>query len=193
MVRTRHNIGFAQAAIAPAIAGSGPAAPFVAAALIAAPFVMNLVKKVVQGCGQTCVLTSDAANQIEDQLKANLAAYQNSGHTRAEQSAALAVFDGYWNALVQYCGAPEFQSTKAGRNCIDDRKQDACKWRDSAGECWNWFKGYRDPIANDQNVKPDASPADQAADIIAAITGKEGTQAGDLLIPAALFALALIL
>lgn len=193
MRHTRQTgIGFAQAAIAPMIAGSGPAAPFVAAALIAAPFVINLVKKMAEGCGQSCVLTSDAANQIEEQLQKNLAAYLNSPRTRSVQSAALAVFDGYWNALAQYCSQPEFQTTAAGRNCINDRKEGACKWRDDGGQCWNWFIGYRDPIANDSQVTADPTTADRLNDITA-LFRSEGGEASDLLVPAALFALALIL
>ncbi len=144
----RNGIGFAQAAAAPLIAGGGPAAPFVAAALLAAPFVMKLFQNGGKGCGESCVLTADAANQIEEQLKLNLAAYMKSGRTNAEQAAALQVFDAYWQSLEQYCGQPEFQSTKAGRNCINDRKRGACVWKES-GQCWNWFIGYRDPIAQD--------------------------------------------
>lgn len=183
----RHGVGFLPAAAAPAIAGSGPAAPFVAAALIAAPFVINLIKGMAQGCGQTCELTADAANQIEAKLKENLQAYQASGHSRAEQAAALKVFDAYWQTLAQYCGRPEFQSTKAGRNCIADRQAGACKWRGSDGQCWNWFIGYREPIANDPRVI--SSPAG----------GAPGTTAAgqfdysNLLIPAVLVALALTL
>jgi len=186
----RRNIGFAQAAIAPAIAGSGPAAPFVAAALLAAPFVMKLVTRMVQGCGQSCTLTSDAANQIEAQLIQNLRAYENSGHTQAEQAAALQVFDAYWFTLAEYCGKPEFQSTRAGRACIEDRAAGSCKWKDDSGQCWNWFIGYRDPIANDQNVRPNATPASAAAELFNSL--EEG-EASRYLIPAAALALILAL
>lgn len=192
MTPRRSQIGFITAAAAPAIAGSGPAAPFVAAAMLAAPFVAKLLQNIGKGCGETCELTSDAANQIEAQLKANLLAYQNSARTRAVQSAALAVFDGYWQTLAEYCGRPEFQKTKAGRNCIADRQQGACKWKGSDGQCWNWFTGYRDPIANDPDVKADPPP--QGIDnILTAITGQEGTANGNWLIPAAIVALALAL
>jgi len=151
-----NGLGFAQAALAPAIAGSGPAAPFVAAALVLAPFMAKLFSRMAKGCGQSCVLTSDAANEVEQLLIRNLNMYQSSGRTRAEQKAALDYFDLVWSQLQEFCGKPEFQSTKAGRNCIADRQAGACKWKDASGECWNWFKGYRDPIANDTEVKPDA-------------------------------------
>lgn len=192
MHRYPSQVGFITAAAAPVIAGSGPAAPFVAIAMLAAPFVINLLKKVGQGCGQTCTLTSDAANQIEEQLKANLAAYMAIPRTASVQAAALNVFDSYWNALVQYCSQPEFQSTKAGKNCIEDRQAGACKWKDESGQCWNWHKGYREPIANDPNVIPD--PPSAAQTLIETLTGKEGEGGSNLLLPAAaLLALALVL
>lgn len=190
MNQSRNNIGFAQAAIAPIIAGSGPAAPFVAAALIAAPFVIKLVTKMAKGCGQTCVLTADAANDIEQQLIQNLAAYQNSGHTQAEQAGAIQVFYAYWNTLAEYCGQPAFQSTAAGRNCIDDRREDACKWRDEQGVCWNWFIGYLHPIANDPDVKPNPTATSAAAEILQNL--EEG-EASRYLIGAAALALILAL
>lgn len=188
-MRTRRqlgSVGFAQAAAAPLIAGSGPAAPFVAAALLAAPFVMKLFKNVGKGCGQSCVLTADAANQIEEALKLNLAAYFKSGRTKAEQAGALQVFDAYWQALTEYCGQPEFQTTKAGRNCIEDRRRGACVWKES-GECWNWFVGYRDPIANDAAVDASSAAPGQSE------TATGGHDLTRYVIPAALVILALSL
>ena len=184
----RRQLGFAAAAAAPLIAGSGPAAPFVAVALLAAPVVAKLLQNVGKGCGQSCVLTSDAANQIEEKLKANVAAYMASGRTKAEQAAAIAVFQAYWNALVEYCGKPEFQSTKAGRNCIDDRKDGACTWK-QGGQCWNWWTGYYWPIANDA-AKPDSASGVTPGGTTqtAAGTPDDPTR---YLIPAALIGLAL--
>ena len=37
---------------------------------------------------------------------------------------------------------------------MNDRKQGACHYQVN-GQCWNWFIGYRDPIANDPAVVPD--------------------------------------
>ena len=126
------------------------------------------------GCGQTCVLSSQAANQIEQVLQQNVNAYFASPRTLADQQAALANFDTAWNQLVQYCGQPSL--AQAGQNCISARQRGACQWKTSgcslsnatppvwscgaAGsgdQCWNWFIGYRDPIAND------TMPAQQAA------------------------------
>jgi hypothetical protein len=133
-----------------------------------------LLTKIFSGCGQTCVLSSDAANQIEQILQQNVNAYFASPRTSADQQAALNNFDTAWAQLEQYCGQPSLG--QAGQNCIDDREAGACTWKTSgcslstgtppvwscgaAGsgdQCWNWFVGYRDPIAND------TMPAQQAA------------------------------
>jgi hypothetical protein len=94
------------------------------------------------GCGQSCIQASNDANQIEQAMKANLAAFQAGQITQAE---ALQNFDGLWQQLSQACGQI---GGGAGSNCIADRQAGACKWKDSSGACWNWFSGYRDPIAN---------------------------------------------
>lgn len=144
---------------------------------------VGILSQVFSGCGQSCVLTSDAANQIEQALQQNLAVYLSSGHTKSEQAAALANFDNTWAKLKQYCGQASFGS--AGQNCIADRQAGSCKWKTSPGgwqqsggvwnyvypgaagsgsTCWNWFVGYRDPIANDPTVVPDeVSPSTATA------------------------------
>lgn len=94
------------------------------------------------GCGQSCIQASNDANQIEAAMKANLAAFQAG---QISQTEALQNFDGLWQQLTQACGQI---GGGAGANCVSDRQEGACKWRDSSGACWNWFIGYRDPIAN---------------------------------------------
>ncbi len=170
------NLGFIMAA-APAAAASGPAAPFVLAASAAATLIKPLfskLKNIGRGCGQSCVLTADAANEIERLLQANLNGYMQSGRTRSEQRAALAYFDEVWQSLVEFCSQPQFQSTKAGRNCIDDRKAGACKWRGDDGQCWNWFIGYRDPIADDPDIRPDPTVTQTVASDLSNIFGGIG-------------------
>ncbi len=98
------------------------------------------------GCGQSCIVASQNANQVEDAMKANLAAFQAGQISRDE---ALANFDTLWAHLQQVCGQI---GGGAGQNCISDRQEGACKWKDAQGECWNWFKGYRDPIATAQET-----------------------------------------
>ncbi len=193
------GMGFSQLAL-PAAAATGPAAPFVAAALIVAPFMLKLLAGTIKGCGDSCVLTSDAANEVERLLQKNLAMYQSSGHTKAEQQAALAYFDLVWNQLVEFCGQPQFQSTKAGRNCVEDRRAGACKWKNGT-ECWNWFIGYRDPIANDPDVKPDAAspisssslfPSSDSSNENQSLIQIDGKEVSPLLLIAALVALVVI-
>jgi hypothetical protein len=70
--------------------------------------------------------------------------------TPATQAQALANFDNVWGQVVQACGNPQYGS--AGQRCISDRQQGACTIRDAKAQCWNWFIGYRDPIANDATV-----------------------------------------
>ena len=130
-----------------------------------------LLAKIFSGCGSSCVLTSNAANQVETVLQQNLAAYLASGRTKTEQAAALANFDYAWSQLEQFCGNPQFGS--AGTRCTTDRESGSCKWKKpgavysgcswtpggtvGSGNCWNWFTGYRDPIANDPCVVADTA------------------------------------
>lgn len=138
-----------------------------------------VLANVFSGCGQTCVEASNIANQVESQaLKPMLQTYMASPvHYASMQAAYLNNFDSAWNALTQACGNPQLST--AGKNCISDRQQGACTWKTSPGgwqqtgsgwqfipygaagsgsTCWNWFVGYRDPVANDPTVVPDPSP-----------------------------------
>lgn len=159
-------------ALTPAIAAACP--PCAAIMAIGAGLV-PIVAKIVQGCGQTCIAASDAANQIEPLLLQNVQTYVNSSpRYKSMQAAALANFDQTFAKLTAACqqiGGP------GGKNCISDRVAGACKWKASPGSwspnsdgshtwnpagasgsgssCWNWFIGYRDPIANDPDVQPD--------------------------------------
>lgn len=141
-----------------------------------------LLSSVFKGCGSSCTLTSDAANQVEQLLQQNLQAYMSSGHTQAEQAAALANFNNTWAQLEQYCGQASFGT--AGENCISDREAGACHYKTSTGgwqqtngqwnyvypgaegsgsTCWNWFVGYHDPIANDPTVVANAASPTSAS------------------------------
>jgi hypothetical protein len=98
------------------------------------------------GCGQSCIVASQTADQIEAQLKQNLALYQ-AGQISRDQ--AVQNFQVLWAGLEQSCRQI---GGDAGHNCIADRQEGACKWKDDTGQCWNWFKGYRDPIATSAPV-----------------------------------------
>lgn len=186
-VGTQAGGAIATATLAPTVAatlgiGVTAAIPIIGAAVAAIGFGIEAILN--SGCGQSCVITSDWANQAESQLQQNIAAYFNipAPRPRSIQQAALANFDTVWNYLRQQCsqvsGAP-------GQDCITDRQSGACKWHQTttppwgspvAGACWNWFNGYRDPIANDPNVLPDAQiAAMQAQDSQSVASGTTGT------------------
>lgn len=160
--------GSIASALTSAAAFAGPAAPFF---LIGGAIAMMLAKfGVGSGCGQSCVLSSDYANQAEALLQQNIAAYFALPTPRplSAQTAALANYETMWNDLTTQCSAPSLGS--AGKACISDRQAGACTWKQTAaalppwgtpavGECWNWDSGYRQPIAEDPNVYDDSATA----------------------------------
>ena len=99
------------------------------------------------------VATTEIVNKVEPLLKQNLDGYFSGPRTYSSQAQALANFDAGWQFVVDNCGIPEMGNP--GQACINDRKAGACVWKDAQGVCWNWSSGYRDPIANDPEVRPD--------------------------------------
>lgn len=153
------GVGASILGMAPALA-----VPLIGAAMLGATILITtLIRN--SGCGQTCVVTSQWANQAATALQQNLDAYRNGPRTKASQGVALANFDAIWEALKQQCGQPG--TGDAGKRCISDRQRGACTWKDN-GECWDWFKGYRDPIANDSAV---ANPPLDSIDAALSDTG----------------------
>jgi hypothetical protein len=126
-----------------------------------------------KGCGNTCIEATAFANQAEPLLQQNLATYMAipAPRTQSEQQAALNIFDQIWAGLtsVQACGNPALGS--AGKACISDRQSGSCAYKDANGQCWNWFVGYRDPIANDPNVVPDTAASTVAGAVSSVIPG----------------------
>ena len=115
------------------------------------------------------VATTQIVDAVEPKLKENVDAYLALPvHYESAQKAALANFDAGWAYVVSQCNIPEMGDP--GVRCTSDRQSGACVWRDAQGECWNWFKGYRDPIANDPNVVPDP-PVDS---VTGEIVGENG-------------------
>ena len=141
----------------------GNAIPIIGAALAAAT---QLVSYLVanSGCGQTCIVTSQWANQAAVALQQVMDGYfaLPAPRTQSQQALAIANFNSIWQTLQQQCGQPG--TGNAGVRCITDRQAGACTWKQkyaptypgqpNIGECWNWFNGYRDPIAKDP-VVPD--------------------------------------
>jgi hypothetical protein len=159
------SVGTSIAAMIPNLLAAS-AVPVIGAAIAAATIIITQIIK-NSGCGQTCIETSQWANQAEKALEQNIQAYfSNSTRYASQQALALANFDAVWAQLVATCGQPG--TGNAGVRCISDRQAGACTWKQTSsspllaypgepqpGECWNWFSGYRDPIANDPSVQPD--------------------------------------
>ena len=117
------------------------------------------------GCGQTCIVASNIANQAEPLLKQNLDAFEAGQISKTE---ALNNFDSLWSAYVQ--AESNTSLGNAGKTGISDRQAGSCKWKATSqpyplspavGACWNWFNGYRDPIAN----APDATVSDSISSL----------------------------
>jgi hypothetical protein len=158
------------AAAAPIAGALGVAVPVIGLALAGITLAVTaLIKN--SGCGPTCVETSQWANQAEPLLAQNIQAYfaQPAPRSQSSQAQALANFDNIWTTLQQQCSQPG--TGNAGKRCISDRQAGACTIKQTAnspllkypgqpqpGQCWNWFSGYRDPIANDATV-PDTQAA----------------------------------
>ena len=136
------------------------------------------------GCGQTCIITSQWANQAEPLLQQNIAEYfaLPAPRTLAQQTLTLANFDTVWKRLIELCSQADVGD--AGKRCISDRQAGACVWKQTSnspllafpgepqpGQCWNWQSGYRDPIANDPVVADSAATeaAAMAAPILSAL------------------------
>lgn len=107
---------------------------------------------------QQKVETTAIVNQAEPVLRDNLNLYLSSPiRSKKMQAAALSNFDTTWAHVVALCNTPN--EGDPGKRCTDDRDAGSCTWHDAAGACWNWFSGYRDPIANDAGVVDDATAA----------------------------------
>ena len=170
-----------------------------------------VISSMFKGCGQTCTLSSTEANNVGNQMTQNLAEYLSAPVSAATQTEALANFDALWNALVNYCSQPSLAA--AGSRCISDRQSGSCAYKTSPGgwkqtngvwsyaypgannsgsTCWNWFVGYRDPIANDPRIAalPAGSPA---ASSVSAPGAGSGFNLSSLLFPALLIGGGLVL
>ena len=114
------------------------------------------------------VATTQIVNKVEPLLQQNLQGYLSGPRTVSSQQQALANFDAGWQFILDNCGIAEMGNP--GKACISDRQAGACTWRE-AGECWDWFKGYRDLIANDSQVKPDPFVDSVTGGLVDALTG----------------------
>ena len=176
---------------------SGPAAPFLAVAGVVAELLAKF--GVGSGCGSTCVLSSEYANQAEAALQQNINTYfaLPAPRTQSQQQAAETIYASIWSDLVQQCGSSPLAGTDAGKRCISDRAQGSCAYKQTGtpsypgapamGACWNWYLAYFAPIAADP-VIPDTT----TSAVTSALTSLTGSSGGTLLLlgAAALVALA---
>lgn len=158
----------AMGTLAPEFALAGPIGAAVAGLVAIGLAIANQF----QGCGQTCIAATSIANQVGVILTNNFNTYMDAPvHYASMQKAALNNFDIAWAAMVKACSDPALQA--AGQRCISDRQAGSCAYQDPAGawvqasdgswsfqgsagpNCWNWFTGLRDPIANDPTVVHD--------------------------------------
>ena len=102
------------------------------------------------GCGPTCVQATSVVNQAEPLLNENLLSYEAGN---IDQATAQSNFNQILNGVKSACGG--IPGT-AGQNCVSDRAQGSCKWKQTAspqfpgqpnvGECWNWYNAYYLPL-----------------------------------------------
>jgi len=159
--------------------------PMSKAVLAVGSFIMNFFSQ--PDCDK--LATTAIVTQAERLLQQNLAAWQSLPPAQknfATQSAALANFDATWAAVVQACTGTAVYGS-AGQACVADRQAGACHYQPN-GQCWNWFVGYRDPIANDPQVSL-ASPLSLIGSILPGTGGIDP----NLLIGGALLVGALLL
>jgi len=172
-----------------AAAGASLTIPIIGAALGVVTLAIEAI--VNSGCGQSCVITSNWANEAENQLQNNISEYFSIPAPRPQsaQSTAIQNFMTVWNYLYQECSAASLG--QPGADCIEDRQSGACKWKQTSdspllaypgepqpGQCWNWWNGYHDPIANDPDVVSDATYAANLAAASSASTSSTSTAAG---------------
>ena len=138
-------------ALAPAYA-----IPIVGVVVAAVAFAIYMFSR-RKGPGQR-IKTTEIVNELEPELLKNVQGYLAGPRTVSSQTLALQNFDDVWALLEQNCRTEEMGNP--GIHCVEDREAGACTWKDN-GKCWNWFVGYRDPIANDV-PKPDSSVLDVA-------------------------------
>ncbi len=173
---------------------TGPGAPF----LLAAAALVGPVASLFKGCGQTCTMATKyindataAANKIRDAYFAQPVRYRSS------QAGALAYIDQLKQYVMNSCGNPALGD--AGQRCINENLVRGYKsaWCPAGGCGWNEL--IIDPIANDTGVVPDPVLGSAVGSSLLESLGVSasaqigGIPIADLLLPAALLALAVLI
>lgn len=150
-------------------AAAGPIGIAVGAVIAAGAAIVSALG-IGSGCGPTCVQATQVVNQAEPTFQANLDAYENGV---IDQSTAQANYNNMWAAIKQACsGIPG----AAGTNCVGDREQGACKWKQTGqpqypgqpayGDCWNWYEAYYRPLT----LAPVNAPVSSTSTIVGDLT-----------------------
>jgi hypothetical protein len=177
-----------------AAAVGGPVGALIGAAAVAVQQLTALFTNLFSGCGQTCVQATRVVDTVEAQyLKPLLAQWQAAPiKTESLRAAYLKVFDYAASMVMQGCGDPALGD--AGRRCISER---LTRGGEVPGTGGNWLVWYRDPIANDPSVVPDA-PGGAAGTSLLTSLGLDPAQSflglplSNLLLPVALIGVALL-
>jgi len=173
------SVGQTVAVSATQIAG-GVASSFLAAGSALIPIIGPAVAAITLGItalfsrkgAKQKLATTKIVETVEPKMQANLQAYLSGPRTASSQAQALANFDALWAYVEQSCETDA--NGNPGRACVGDRESGACHYKTSPGgwstdgksytapgannsgdACWNWFVGYREPIATDPSVVPD--------------------------------------
>lgn len=201
--------GAVAAGLSTAAAIVTPACPPCGAALALGAALTGIVTKMLQGCGQSCIQATDAANQAEPLLQQNLTNYVTAPVRYASlQQNALANFNVMFQNLVAAC---QNVGGAGGAACIKDRQAGGCKWKaspwkwnadgtftpagaaGSGNQCWNWVYGYHDAIAQDPFVVPDpvgSAAGDVGSSIQNALSSLFGSSGGGVASPSPLLLIA---
>lgn len=111
------------------------------------------------------IATTEVVDKIEPIMRDNLRGYVEGPRNQASQQQALANFDAAWQFVRENCcpsGLPDCKPMgPPGRWCIEDRQ---------AGGKHDWFRRYRQPIAEDVPVGSD-EPIRAGADFLASVFG----------------------
>lgn len=145
-----------------ALAWGTAAIPIIGAAVVGATIAISLLFS-RKGPKQK-VATTKIVEDVELPLRELVAGYWAGPRTVSSQRQALAAFDAGWQFILQNCGNPEMGDP--GRRCISERDR---------GGIYDFFKAYRDPIAQDPDVRPDPQPKSAAADLVESVFGAAGS------------------
>lgn len=142
--------------IAAGLIASAPI-PVVGPILAGIGAVMGPIAVMFKGCGQTCIQSSNFANQASsalDQLRAQY--FAQPVHYESVQQATMQAVENILNWLNQACGSPALGP--AGQKCISERlvRGGTAPWCPNPGNtgCDYWTT-YYDPVAHDTSVVPD--------------------------------------